>query len=81
MNKIVGVVYMWVVHFKSESGDDYYASFDREPTEGELKTYIVENLNHEIEDGFSYVHASSVEKQIVETPNDNPDLYKDIEWL
>lgn len=72
---------MWVVHFRSESGDDYYANFNRKPTEEELKTYMVQNFSFEIEDNTCYVHVSSVEEVTLETPWDDPESYKDIEWL
>jgi hypothetical protein len=71
---------MWIVHFKSWSGDDYYALFDRKPTEGELKTYIVKHFGGEIEDGESYVSARLVQELPVETPNDDPESYKDVDF-
>lgn len=72
---------MWVVHFRSESGDDYYANFSRKPTDEELKTYMVRNFEFEIEDGVCYVHVSSVTEQQLEVPYEDPESYKDIEWL
>ena len=75
---------MWIVHFKSDFGEHYYALFSREPTEGELKTYIVENFSDEIEDGESYVYVRSVQELPVVTPNDVPESYKDVDfdgWL
>ena len=71
---------MWIVHFKSDSGDNYYALLNRKPTKGELKTYIVENFGGEIEDGESYVNVRSVEELLVETPNDDPESYKDVDF-
>ena len=75
---------MWFVHFKSDSGEHYYALFSTKPTQGELKTHIVQNFRDEIEGGMSYVYVRSVQELPVVTPNDDPESYKDVDfdgWL
>ena len=73
---------LWVVHFVSGSSAHDFAIFNRKPTESELKTYIVEKFgDYAVEDNICYVSSWHVEECKVETPKDNPGVYKDIEWL
>lgn len=79
---------MYIVHFKSESGDDYHAAFEDEPSEHELKLWMIYHFPGEIEDGTCYVYVEDV----IEFPKfytvDEEDLEaqglpqpEDVEWL
>lgn len=73
---------MWLVIFKTESGDTYEVMFNKKPTEGELKTYMVKNYEYEFQDNQAYIYVSDVlEMHAQSVPDDDPESYKDIEWL
>lgn len=79
---------MYIVHFKTESGDDYHAVFENKPSEYELKCWMIYHYPSEFEDGQAYIYVGN----IIEFPKfyevDEGDLEyqglpnpEDIEWL
>lgn len=78
---------MFVVHFKSESGDNYYSAFERKPDDYELKVWIIYHWPESIEDGVCYIHVNSVtECEFYDVDEGDLDLrelpYPDkVEWM